>query len=135
MARTDKDAPDWVRATWWEPDHYACDQAIGTRWGYRGSRRVCDLPDAPVRRRPVRYTWRARHHHSCTWIPDTDEIHRAWYEQGAPGWFCSLEWHRPRRRMVRDQLTAARADYRAGGDADLEVDVAQHRHCATWLYW
>lgn len=40
-------------------------------------------------------------------------------------------WFGPERASVRDQLAAARRDYNAYGDTDVEPEPRQHRH-AIW---
>ena len=60
MSRTDKDLPFWMLATYWEPDHVSCQYAV-----WRRGRRACDLPDRPIRERPVNHSWRTRRRGCC----------------------------------------------------------------------
>jgi len=127
MSRTDNTDPHWVRAIWWEPDHYRCQHS----WIRR---RDCDLPPAPI----VAAEYRSRRmtglHKRCIWVPSWDGMTTGggW---SSPPWFNRIEFTAPERRRVRDQLTRARQEYRAAGDTDVVVETAQHRHQGAWAWW
>lgn len=124
MSRTDKDLPYWMLSTFWEPYHFRCQYAL-----FAGGRRICDLPEQPIRVRPAGHSWRSRPG-GCHWVPGIPA--RRTY--GPPRWYVRLEFTGPRRRRVRDQLTRARQEYHATGEVDVAADVTQHRHIARW-HW
>lgn len=128
MSRTDKDLPYWLRCTWWEPQHSGCRYAAFVRG------RSCDLPAEPVRQRPVRATWKTRTP-GCTWRPSGDHFGQCYRYAGAFRQFVTLEFTRPQRRRVRDELTRCRQEHRATGAVDTVVATAQHRHLARWDWW
>lgn len=137
MSRTDKDMPDYARATWWEPYHYGCGTPGNGLWWWQEylgqvDYRMCDLPQRPVRefqqwRRPPR----------CHWTPIDDRD----YDRASPYYFQryyfrarpSREQRRvyywgPHRRAARDGLRLAIAQHRGSGEVEVEVDLSQHRH-------
>lgn len=131
MSRTDAHAPHWVSCELYEPAH-RCVNAIHTHWSAVGYPGECDLPDTPVRRRPVLSGWRWRPESPrCTWQPTWDGV-SAWPRP--PRWFVEHHWHNPERRRVRDTLLAAVADWRANGGTDVEPAPRQARHGAAY-YW
>jgi hypothetical protein len=127
MSHTDNTDPHWVRALWWEPDHFFCDKS---RW-YRGER-PCDLPAEPIVNAQHGTRWRRRGR--CGWIPTWDGL-TAGGGWGAPPWFNRVIFTAPERRRVRDDLTLARQQYRATGEVDVDVPVIQHRHQGNWDWW
>lgn len=129
MSRTDNTDPHWVRAIWWEPDHYRCDRAAHFPTDY-----PCDLPDEPIVRPEYSTRWRAAHLQTCTWVPTWDGMVTGggW---SSPPWFNRMEFTCPERRRVRDQLIAARQEYRGTGEVDTVVEAAQHRHRGAWDWW
>ena len=134
MSRTRKDQPWWVRAEWWEPEHW-CQDYGRSRW-YR-CRPHCDLPAEPI----VNYLDTAkyqgpRQRRSCCWVPvwppRTDGGY--YYQVAPPKWFVNHVSIAPTRRRVRDDCRRAIQEYRATGDVDIIPPIDQHRHCATWLW-
>ncbi len=121
MSRTDKDAPCWVTATWWEPTHMNCPDpsAIG-----RPGTRVCDLPDRPhVKTARDRQPWR-----HCHWTvicehryptPRHDILH--------------MLYQRPQRRQVQQQCRRAVAEYRGSAVVDTDVTTRQVR-LTHWVW-
>lgn len=128
MSRTDKDLPHWLLSTWWEPDHYRCQHTIFS------DGRACDLPDEPVRERPVKTTWKTRVR-SCTWRPCWDYYDRPYGPQGVPPWFVRMEFTGPERSRVRDECRKALKEYNSTGEVDAVPSVTQHRHMARWDWW
>lgn len=126
MSRTVKDQPLWVRAEWWKPWHY-CDVHRSQRWGAV----ECDLPPEPVVRRTLFWLWEPT---TCFWMPDDSRL-RNLNTPTPPKGFRDHVWTNKQRRLVRDQLRRAAQDWNGSGDTDVEPSVAQHRHCAGWLYW
>jgi hypothetical protein len=129
MSRTDKTDPHWVRAIWWEPEHWRCDKAP-----FFPTATPCDLPPEPIVEGQYGARWRGRMHRRCTWVPTYDGMTTGggW---SSPPWFNRIEFTCPERRRVRDQLIRARQEYRATGEVDIEVEVAQHRHRGAWAWW
>jgi hypothetical protein len=130
MSRTDNTTPHWVRAIWWEPEHWRCQHAMFP------DGRACDLPAEPIVAKEFSTRWRAfaTTGGGCAWIPTWDEMAGGggW---SAPPWFNRIEFTCPERRRVRDQLIRARQEYRATGETDLVVETAQHRHRGDWAWW
>lgn len=54
---------------------------------------------------------------------------------GVPTWYCRETYHRPQRREARDVLNAARRDYNANGDTEIEPVNRQARNEARWAWW
>ena len=131
MSNTFKDRPWWVSAAWWEPVHDGCQHDVPrSRWyPWRGERRECDLPAAPVLRRPQRRRW-SRRIAQCGWWP-VDERHPF---RHAPKWFIDHVGRDVERTAVRDRSRRAVAEYRATGGVDVELPVDQHRHQGRWLW-
>jgi hypothetical protein len=127
LSRTDNTDPHWVRAIWWEPDHWRCQYSMFNR-------RECDLPAEPIVAKEHGIRWRAHGLQRCSWVPTYDGMTTGggW---SAPPWFCRVEFTVPERRRVRDQLNQARAEYRATGEVDIEIQNYQHRHRANWDWW
>lgn len=128
MSRTDKDLPVWLLSTWWEPEHYRCPHTI-----FRDGR-PCDLPDAPVRERPVKTTWKTTVR-ACTWRPCWDYYDRPYGPQGVPPWFVRQEFTGPERSRVRDECREALKEYNSTREVDTVPSVTQHRHMARWDWW
>lgn len=127
MSRTDKTDPYWVRAIWWKPYHYRCQHTCFPR-------RHCDLPAEPIVAPEYGSPRAVLIHRRCIWVPSWHD--RIAYGMGtAPSWFNTVYFTRPERARVRDRLTRARQEYRATGDVDTEVDVAQHRHRGNRDWW
>ena len=125
MSRTDKDAPDWADATWWEPSHYHCAEARHGHWHRGFPFRECDLPARPVRSRPNFFVRQS----SCIWVPVSRR--RSPYSQ-PPGWFVNHQGTARARVRERTECGIARQEYRATGSVDIDPNVDQHRHGATW---
>lgn len=128
MSRTDKDMPYWMLSTWWEPDHRYCQHST---W-YKN--RECDLPERPIRTRPVKTTWKTAAP-GCCWIPTWDHYTRPYGPNGCPTWFVRLEFTGPERARVRDECREALKEYNATGEVDTIPSVTQHRHMARWDWW
>lgn len=127
MSRTDKDAPDWATATWWEPLHNIGCPHYPVRSWQRGARhRECDLPARPVRHRD---NWQRGQ--GCVWV-HVSERHRWHY--APPAWFINHAWNAPDRLRARTECRAAASEYRASGEVDTVPTTTQHRHGATWLW-
>lgn len=112
MSRTDKDTPYWVKCEWYKAiHHYLCDL------------RDCDLPQEPVRRKPIISR--------CYWKPD-------WYYHNwrvsVPKWYRDHIWINSKRRQLRDQLISAKKEYNSTKDTNVIPNIDQHRHCAWWLW-
>lgn len=138
MSRTDKDAPDWAQAEWWEPQHYRCQYWYQTRYLWRASigDRECDLPNEPVRQ-PHRWGQRQA---SCVWVPwlwpplgTKSGWHRCFPH--VPTSFVSIVGTRPTRRKIRDGVREAIKEYRATGEVTTILPTDQHRHGAAWLWY
>lgn len=131
MSRTDAHAPHWATVEWYLPEHRDCPSAIYS-WRSPASREHdCDLPDRPVRRRPVLSLWRAGRTTGCYWRPDWTGV-SPWPRP--PRWYVEHVWHNPERRRVRDTLRTAAAEYRATGDVDTEPEARQGRNSARWQW-
>lgn len=136
MSRSDNTMPEWVRAEWWVPRHWRCQDWISTAWQKSSPRRACDLPEEPPRRvcRPYGfgYPGPGKGFGGCFWEPLPTPAQRPGY--ATPAWFNRLYFTRPARARVREQLTRARAEYRGDGVVDVVTETDQHRHRGAWLY-
>jgi hypothetical protein len=122
LSRTDNTDPHWVRAIWWEPEHWRCPRSFF----YRG--RPCDLPAEPI----VSHRYSRWHSGSCSWVPTWDGL-TAGGGHSAPPWYCRSQYTVPGRQRVRLQLAEARALHRAGDDLDeVDPDTFRHRHAAAY---
>lgn len=129
MSRTDKDAPYWVRAEWWEPWHQQCENQAYSRsiGGFYVPRRKCDLPLQPDVKQYGKFTFR---HRRCFWRPIWDRLHYP----NPPRWYRNHVWTAPQRLQARMQCREAAKQYRGSGDTDVVVTTDQNRHCAAWLW-
>jgi hypothetical protein len=122
MSRTDKDAPDYARATWFEPWHFSCDGDDNLPAWRRRTRRACDLPAEP-RRKPVIQPGFASGGRGCVWVP-VSEIQRC----------CSptretlrATWHGPIRARLRLDVRQAIAEHRATGQVEVVITPWRRR--------
>jgi hypothetical protein len=136
MSRTDKHAPYWTWATWYEPNHHLYCQFY--RYRARGNTRYepCNLPESPVRHTGARTRV---HVPLCTWEPVWPvryrEVKRLFGKAGAPEWFIRHVWSGPERVRERDKLGKMVKEYNAtGGLDDGDFPNWQARHCARWLW-
>ncbi len=135
MSDTDKDKPWWVITSWWEPVHVHC--VYDTTLYYRSvTKRDCDLPDRPDRKRdqPRFSRWRLRSGVLCYWSPVWPRTKFRYKSSNPPRWFVHDRWTGVERVSVRDDCRRAAAEYRATGEVDTEPSVRQHRHGAGWLW-
>lgn len=125
MSRTDKHAPYWTYAVWWEPSHGL--------WCNR--RYPCELPESPIRHGGGRTRVTVPR---CIWEP----IWPSWCEAPwlvwkahAPSWFILHVWSGPERVRERDKLGQMVKEYNATGELD-DGDFPnwQARNCAKWLW-
>lgn len=134
MSRTNKDEPLFVRATWWEPDHWACPYAV-PRNPFMRYRRYCDLPAEPD---PSGYDrtgrWRTRSTWRCRWEPAVTDERDHWPPRSVPKWYVDHVTHNPNRRRERDYGRRAIAEHRATGEVDADLPGFQHHHSGAW-YW
>jgi hypothetical protein len=126
VSRTDKDLPWHLKARWWEPWHFGCENVTRLRIGRARQARECDLPAEPDER-----LYRAHgRRYSCLWHPVTG--------QGpfghVPHWYVQYVWTRPERQAARVACGRAVAEYRATGEVDTIPTVRQARNCTQW-YW
>ncbi|MEV4515699.1 hypothetical protein AB0K00_42945 [Dactylosporangium sp. NPDC049525] len=153
MSRTDRDAPSWTRAAWWEPLH-RCAALYSTK--YPGPARLtqrrpaaptfaptfvpwvmrayaqptprCDLPAAPdlwqyLAPQPSTH---------CVWHPRIEP--RPWFQDGPTRRFILTTWTRPQRVRVRDECHLAIQHHRATGTVDVDPTTTDHRHTSRWLW-
>lgn len=116
MSRTNKDAPYWTKAEWWEPRHGRCTH------GWSRPRRDCDLPATPVRRAGGRPRWPGG---SCYWWPVY--VHHC---QTPPRWYVNYVWTAVERQAARIECRNAVKEHRATGEVDTIPTTRQARHCA-----
>lgn len=62
-------------------------------------------------------------------------FHEARWHTAPPKWYRDHVYHNPERVRTRDTLLAAKKDWNANGDTEIEVEERQGRHSATWLWW
>jgi hypothetical protein len=127
MSRTYKDRPRWVKER--GPGAYAThDHRLSD----------CDLPE----RTGSRFAANGREEWThCDWN-DPDEGYGGYWWLVAPKDFRHFAWCAKSRTRVRDQCQVAKQVINANtGEAlddyldDIDIDVSDHRHNATWLYW
>jgi hypothetical protein len=131
MSRTDKDAPWWVQAEYWEPLHaVSCEFYIGY---FRREYRACNLPPAPIRQdqsHPRSYIRTA----PCSWVAVMPHKDRYRYTRPPTREDKHLGWWGPDRRKVRDLMVSAKQLYRGGSDPDI-ITPRHHRHASNCGWW
>lgn len=136
MSRTDKHAPYWTWAQWYEPVHHLyCPNYPRRRWQQFSKRLPCDLPERPVRHGGGRTRVYVPH---CTWEPIWPiwrQVRWLTWKRHTPKWFVDHVWNEVERRRERDDLLQLRKEYNATGDLD-DGDFPnwQARHMARWLW-
>lgn len=140
MSRTDKDAPWWVRAETYSPDHAAnCPELQAgpyTRRQY--PLRVCNLPERPVRQRPGFSGWRHWKDIGCTWDPDYEFIknRNKWYPYWGPRRKDRhFRWWGPDRAKVRDDCRKAQKEYHGSKEVHVVPRTVNHRHGPDKGWW
>lgn len=136
MSRTDKHAPYWTWATWYEPSHHLyCDSYVRRSWQKSGRYVPCNLPERPV----CHGGGRTRAYVPlCTWEP----VYPTWREARwltwkapTPRWFVKHVGHDPERVRERDKLGKMVKEYNATGELDDgDFPCWQARHAARWLW-
>jgi hypothetical protein len=135
VSRTDKHAPYWTWATWYEPAHALHCRDYAHRSWHRGCVLTpCNLPEHPVRhagRRPNRLIG------MCTWEPvwprRYEDALRITGHNAPPRWFRRHRWFGPERVRERDRLGKLAKEYNANGELDDgDFPNPQHRHGALW---
>ena len=118
MSRTDKDAPYWVRAEFYEPSHGYCpEQPLHTRtWQSRKVTHACDLPTVPIRNHWRHPRWQLARGH-CFWEPVWD-WDRRFYTRPPTRDDRHVYHHDPDRRRVRDFCTKAKQEHAGTGDVE-----------------
>lgn len=141
MSRTDKDAPWWVTAERYVPDHRYCQEAgqhTARRWQYspRGDR-VCDLPAEPIYGNPrIRARWRGLGgEQHCTWEAEWPWRLRYRYTWGPTREDRHLGWWGPDRRLVRDECRKAAQEFRGTGVVEIAVSTRHHTHSPAKGWW
>ncbi len=143
MSRTDKDAPWWVRSTWFEPVHMYCQYDLTGRffWSRFPQRRVCDLLDEPALGNFSHgsITWKTIHRNPelahCRWEPMWPSKNRYKYTRPPSRAEKHLEWWGPDRAHVRDLMIRARQQYNGSGDVDIVEPTRHHRHAGKGGWW
>lgn len=117
MSRTDKDAPSWVRAkyaprnTEW---HHRCENSV---WAARAPQGTvfepCTIDQSGG--------W-------CRYFVDSRDF---WWSDSPTGEDKNFYWYAPERASVRVSLDAARRDFNAHGETDIEPENRQTRG-APW---
>lgn len=142
MSRTDKDAPYWVRAEYYEPVHdWSCPDRVARSWQqYPRSNHNCTLPDTPIRTGP-------RGRRSPRIIPEVPECEwtAEWLKPWQGGYYCYRRprrkdrhfwWWGPDRAHVRTVLIKARQQYNGSGDMDVIEPVARpHNAVYSGGWW
>lgn len=118
MSRTDKDAPYWVRAEFYEPVHdWICPDRVPRPWQfYPRSSHSCTLPPEPV---VVNMTWPRRYGRAVTDAPSCYWTAAGWdrkYHTRPPRRIDRrIYFHGPNRRAVRDFCRKAGQEFRGTG--------------------
>lgn len=117
MSRTDKDAPYWVRAEYYRPDHrWDCPDRIARSWQQYPRTSYCTLPPEPVLRDvSTPRSWRGRIS-PCIWVPDGWD--RKYYTRPPKRDDRRIFFHGPTRREVRDFCIKAKQEYLGCGDVE-----------------
>lgn len=137
MSRTDKHAPYWTWAPWYEPVHSLyCPNRANRSWQKRTDRTdACNLPERAVRHGGGRTRGYVP---LCTWEPVWPSYRQAgWltWKRHTPRWFVHHVWSGTERRRERDNLGKLVKEYNANGDLDDgDFPNYQARHCARWLW-
>jgi hypothetical protein len=118
MSRTDKDAPFWVRAEYYKPDHdWCCPDRTAMVLRDRPRADHCTLPEAPIRAdvRRIRPPKR-RDVPQCQWVPDGWD--RRYYTNPPRREDRRIYFHRPARQRVREFCAKAKQEYAGCGDVE-----------------
>lgn len=132
MSRTDKDAPWWVRAEVYEPDHDLSCVDYSSPYGWFWNRAIartlhCDLPPTPMRRiqRAVKGWSTTR----CSWTACwPNDHHRYRYTRPPTKEERHCNWWGPHRAELRELCTGARKQYHGDRDAEILAPPRHHRH-------
>jgi hypothetical protein len=139
MSRTDKDAPYWVRATFYVPDHaYDCPDYRPRHHPREYPLRVCNLPAEPVRRHPNLSAWRRWREIGCIWeMSWVDDRWAIDINRDRPRGRIDrrLNWWGPDRSRTRDACRSAAREFNETGDVDTEPGTRNHRHSPGRGYW
>lgn len=137
MSRTDKHAPYWTWASWYEPSHSLFCEHRPYWYGRRDPARIhaCNLPERPVRHRDGRIRVSVP---QCVWGPVYPPRRQArWlvWKRHVPRWFVEHVGHNVERVRARDTLSKFCKEYNATGElADGDFPNWQYRHNARWLW-
>lgn len=146
MSRTDKDAPYWVRAEYYEPFHYCgwirrgkfekveketdwgfkytVNELVSYKWEYVGD---CDLPETPKRSGQRWSRKRIDKNPRCGWSPEWTYSRFSQTRGVRKTKDCHFEFHGPQRAAVRD---AAREVIK--GNHEVEFPDGRTRHSVLW---
>jgi hypothetical protein len=133
MSRTDKDAPFWVRAEYYVPDHdWCCPDRTTTILRDRPRADHCTLPEAPIRAdvRRIRMSKRQWDVPQCRWVPDGWD--RRYYTWPPRQWDRKIYFHGPNRCGVRDFGVKVKQLYNGCGDVADVVEPGRRPDPLAW---
>jgi len=134
MSRTDKDAPFWVRAEYYIPDHdWNCPDRTARSWQHWPRVESCGLPPEPVRNDTpwVRLSRReAPEVPLCRWVPEGWD--RRYYTNPPRRVDRRIYFHGPNRRVVRDFCVKARQEFAGCGDVEAIEPHGWHPSQLDW---
>lgn len=134
MSRTDKDAPFWVRAVFYEPLHdWYCPYRIARSWQHSRRGSICTLPSTPVRSAPWRRKsgTRVPKVPECLWVP-ADEWDRRYFTQPPRRIHRRLYFHVPNRQRMRNFVTRTRQLYNGSGDIEDTIEPGRRPSKLDW---
>ena len=137
MSRTDKDAPHWVRAEYYEAWHdWNCPDRIARAWQkYPKGTHSCTLPETPVHINP-RLSVRRKFPRTIPEVPECEWV-AIWLRPWQGGYYCyrrprsqdrHVYWYGPDRAHTRDVLAKAKRQYNGSGDVDIIEPTVRPRH-------
>jgi hypothetical protein len=131
MSRTDKDAPYWVRADFYKPDHdWNCPDRIARSWQHYPRVEACTLPAEPTRT-DVHWprTRKIPEVPQCRWVPAGWD--RRYHTLPPRHYDRRIYFHGPSRREIRDFCIKARQEYFGSGDVE-SMEPGKLRCALDW---
>lgn len=132
MSRTDKDAPYWVRAEYYKPDHdWNCPDWIARSHQHYPRTTSCSLPEEPTRTKvPWPRTRKIPEVPRCRWVPAGWD--RKFYTLPPRRGDRKVYFHGPTRCEVRDFCAKVRQEYAGCGEVETIEPLSKRPSALDW---